>query len=141
MTIYERLRVLDARKIISIKEISDATNIHERTISNWFSGSVKAIPHILFTYLAKEKPQVNLEWLLLEKGEPIITISNKYPPPTAGNAETVNEPMNNKDRETINALAKIIEKLTMQINELPSLRERIIELEKEMEAIKKKGIP
>lgn len=137
MTIHERLRMLDARKIISIKEISEAMDIQERTVSNWFSGTVKNIPHTLFAYLQEHKIEVNLKWLLLGEGEMLNKENKNYATKTAIPMKVKDENNATHETETIKKLASVIEQLTMQINELPALRERISILEKELQNLKR----
>lgn len=139
MTIHERLRMLDARKIISVKEISEAMNIQERTVSNWFSGSVRNLPHSLFAYLVEQKPSINLAWLLTGSGDMLNDGNNNYSiktPPIMKVEERTSDPP--PQDETIKKLATVIETLTMQINELPALREKINLLEKEVEFLKRR---
>ena len=67
MSIKERIRDVITAQDISIKGFSEAMDIPLRTLHNYLSGERE--PSAEFLIKLSSKLNINLNWLLLDKGE------------------------------------------------------------------------
>lgn len=117
----------DQKKLVPIFKVS------EQTISNYMTKS----PSLDFLLYIEEKTGVS-PYVLYNKE---LTTKDILTGRSRNNTDNqLSEPESPKYQtpdKTIERLAKAIEMLTMQINEIPALREKVAKLEKEMEEVRK----
>jgi len=69
MTISDRFVLFLREKKISQKKFCAATGFAEKNLSNFINGTVKSPRINIITALVKHFPELNLNWLLLGKGQ------------------------------------------------------------------------
>lgn len=138
MTINQRfMQFLEVEKITQ-KNFCDQTGLSAKNISNISTGHVAKPKSDLFFAIANFYPEWNLTWLLTGRGEMYLSKSSP------GYAQAVREPdpppytpSKNEDLlKTIQSLSDTVARLSLMVNAVPSLEERIRALEAEIKKLK-----
>lgn len=106
MSIKDRLREIIDSQNMSIKAFAESMQIPLRTLHNYLSGERE--PNVEFLINLSEKLNINLNWLLLDKGKTYIT-DNENSSLTMDESELLNQ------YREVNESGKRILKKTSQI--------------------------
>ena len=139
MTINQRfMQLLEAEKITQ-KNFCDQTGLSEKNISNIATGHVAQPKSDFFFAIANFYPEWNLTWLLTGRGEMYLSKSSP------GYAQVSREPdpppytqtgKNEDLLKTIQSLSDTVARLSLMVNAVHALEERIRSLEAEIKKLK-----